>query len=242
MHAEAQYWRRVWVSLKSIFLMKHVSAPRHPGASKFILGQRMLKLAITEPTNAAIYTEPCTSVFCFIGLLEISQASGYIWKASSPFHRDVKVVFRGLTCLEWIWSSQLDCMSKILSPLFQWNAGYVLKMVAASRSTYPTHLERTLYSWYLCWLACMLVLNVSCLDLLDHFSDSGLNIQMFVKYSQKWDTEAYNVSKSMILLGNTLLHLVSACLFCLHCYFWSCTCISPCDSNTFSGLFWCTVL
>lgn len=174
--------------------MKNVSALRHPGASKFILGQRMCKLAITEPTNAAFYTEPCTSIFCFIGLLEISQAWGYIWKASSPFHDDVKVVFTGLTHLEWIWSLQPDCVSKMLSPLFQWNPDYVLKMVAASRSTYPcilcmsTHLERTLYSWYLCWLACMLVLNISCLDLLDHFSDLGLNLgkkmkclSMFVK-------------------------------------------------------------
>lgn len=222
--------------------MKHVSAPRHPGASKFISGQRMHKLAITEPTNAAIYTELCTSVFCFVGLLEISQAWGCIWKASSPFHDDVKVVFTSLMHLEGIWSLQLDCVSKVLSPLFQWNPDYVLKMVAASRSTYPTHLERTLYSWYLCWLACMLVLNISCLDLLDHFSDSRLNLQMFVNYSQKRDTEAYNVSKSVILLGNKLLHLVSACLFCLHYYFWSWTYISPCDENKFSGLFWCTVL
>lgn len=54
--------------------MKYMSASRHPGVSKFILGQRMRKLTVTEPTNAAIYTEPCTSVFCFVGLLEISQA------------------------------------------------------------------------------------------------------------------------------------------------------------------------
>lgn len=220
--------------------MKHVSAPRHPGASKFILGQRMHKLAITEPTNAAVYTEPCTSVFCFIGFLEISQAWGYIWKASCPFHDDVKLAFTGLTRLEWIWSLQLDCVTKILSPLFHWNPDYLHKMVAASRSMYPTHLEGTLYSWYLSLLACMLVLNRYCLDHLDHFSDLGLNLQMFVSHSQ--NQGAYNVSKSMILVGNTLLHLISACLLCLHYYLWSCTCINLCDKNTFSGLYWCTDL
>lgn len=220
--------------------MKRVSALRHPGASKFILGQRMSKLAITEPTNAAIFTEPCTSVFCFIGLLEISQAWGYIWKASSPFYDDV--VFTGLTCLELIWSLQLGSVLKMLSPLFQRNTDYVLKIVAASRSTYPTHLERTLYSCYLCCLTHMIVLNISCLDLWDHFLDLGLNLQLFVNYFQKRDTEAYSVSKSVILLGNTLLHFISAHLFCLHCYFWSCTWINPCDQNAFSGLFWYTVM
>lgn len=219
MHAEAQYWRRLWVSLKSIFLMKHVSAPRHPGASKCILGQRMCKLAITEPTNTAIYTEPCTSVFCFIGLMEISQAWGYIWKAPSPFHDDVKVVFLSLTCLEWIWSLQLDCVSKML---FQWNPGYVLKMVAASRSTYPTHLERT-YSWYLCWLACMLVLSISCLDLLDHFSDLGLNLQMFVlllwkvRYWGLWCLKLYDTfGKYIAALGKCWLVLFALLLLKLH--------------------------
>lgn len=137
MNPEAQYWRMPWVSLKSIFFMKHVSALIHPGVSKFILGQRMCKLAIIGPTNAIIYTEPYTSVFYFIVLLEISQALGYIWKALSLLCDDVKVMFPGLTRLEWIWSLRLDCMSKMLSPLFQWNPDYVLKMVA-SRSTYSS--------------------------------------------------------------------------------------------------------
>ena len=190
----------------------------HPGASKFILGQRMCKLAIIGPTNATIYTEPYTSVFCFIVLLEISQAWGYIWKASSLFCDDVKAVFPGLTRLEWIWSLWLDWVSKMLSQLFQWNPDYMLKMVA-SRSTYSTHVERTLCSWYLCWLACMLVLNISYLDLVDHFSDLGLNLQIFVNCSQKWDTEAWNVlclhaPKPMVLLGKWYIAL-DKCLLVL---------------------------
>lgn len=46
----------------------------YSGASKFILGQRMHKLAATGPTDATVYAEPYTLVFWFIVLLEISQA------------------------------------------------------------------------------------------------------------------------------------------------------------------------
>jgi len=161
-------------------------------ASKFILGQRMYKLTIIGSTEATIYTEPYTTVFCFVVQLEISQAWGCIWKASFLFCDDVKVVFPGLMHLAWIWSLQLDCVSKMLSPLFQWNPDYVLKMVA-SRNRFSIHLERTLQSWYLCWLACMLVLNIPDLGLLDHFSNLGLNLQIFVNCYQKWDTEVCDV-------------------------------------------------
>lgn len=157
MHDEAHYWRRPWVSLESIFLIKHVLALMHAGASKFILGQRMRELPIRGPTNATIYVEPYTSVFCFIVLLEISQAWGCIWKASSLFCDDVKPVFPGLTCLEWIWSLQLDCVSKMLSPLFQWNPDYMFNMVASRTVslTWREHYTPVISDIYIDWPACL---------------------------------------------------------------------------------------
>lgn len=176
--------------------MEHVSVPRHPGASKFISGQRMHKLAITEPTNAAIYTELCTSVFCFVGLLEMSQAWGCIWTASSPFHDDVKVVFMSLMHLEGVWSFQLDCVSKVLSQLFQWNPDYMLKMVAASRSTYPTHLERTfiLLVFMLASLhACFKYILFGSFGSLFRFGAESSNICQLLSKARYWGLQCLKV-------------------------------------------------
>lgn len=132
----------------------------------------------------------------------------------------------------------------MLSPLFQQNPDCELRKIA-SRSRHSTLLNRTLHSWHLCCLACVLVLNITYLHPLDHFSDLWLNLQLFISCSGKW--EAGNIlwlhtSKPMVFWVKQYIASFDRCLLFLLVLLHLIMHIDTSNWSIFNGSFWSMVL